>query len=241
MEDIIIHPRKSKREKDIPASGLLLVTPSELQHGRRRLKESGGRDQFIFGSSLVISADETFFAAGPAIGAPVATLTMEKLIVLGARQIIMFGWCGVIDRNLQVGDVIIGGEPISGEGTSRYYPTETVPLPSSSLNGALGCLLQEEGIGHAVKNVWTTDAPYREDRHYLALLHDNADVCCVDMEYSALCAVAAFRQVEFAALFLVSDELYQKQWVPGYIRPDFLKKSKLLVDMLLKGKVFGGK
>jgi len=240
MESIIIHPKRGKREKEVPSCGLMLVTPSELQFGRRQLVERGGRDQFIFSSSLTISPDDSFFLAGPAIGAPVAAMTMEKLIVLGARRIIMFGWCGAIDPELRVGDVVVGGEPVSGEGTSRYYPTMSAPLPAAELISALSKALQAEDISHSTRNVWTTDAPYREDRNYITGLHDNADVCCVDMEYSALCAVAAFRCIDFAALFLVSDELYQERWVPGYIRSDFREKSKQLVSLLLGGNVFGG-
>lgn len=240
-EDIIIHPKRGKREHATPSCGLMLVTPSELQFGRKQLVERGGRDQFIFSSSLTISHDDRFFVAGPAIGAPVAAMTMEKLIVLGARQIIMFGWCGAIDPELRVGDVVVGGEPVSGEGTSRYYPSGSSPLPATELTSALCRALTAEGIGHSTKNVWTTDAPYREDRNYITGLHDNADVCCVDMEYSALCAVAAFRGIAFAALFLVSDELYQECWVPGYVRSDFREKSRRLVSMLLTGNVFGGK
>ena len=239
MEDIIIHPKRGKREKEVPSCGLMLVTPSELQFGRSEMLERGGRDHFIFSSSLTLSPDEKFFLAGPAIGAPVAAMTMEKLIVLGAKNIIMFGWCGVIDSQLHVGDVVVGGVPVSGEGTSRYYPTEAPPLASVGLTSALCRVLDAEGIAHSVRNVWTTDAPYREDRHYISRLHDNADVCCVDMEYSALCAVAAFRGIDFAAVFLVSDELYQERWVPGYIRTDFREKSKKLVSLLLNGKVFG--
>ncbi|SHO46179.1 nucleoside phosphorylase [Desulfopila aestuarii] len=240
IEDIIIHPKRSKREHEVPPCGLMLVTPSELQFGRKQLVEKGGRDQFIFSSSLTISPDDRFFIAGPAIGAPVAAMTMEKLIVLGARKIIMFGWCGTIDPLLRVGDVVIGGEPVSGEGTSRYYPTASSPLPSSELTSSLSQTLEAEGVRHSKRNVWTTDAPYREDRNYIQGLHDNADVCCVDMEYSALCAVAAFRGIAFAAVFLVSDELYQERWMPGYIRSDFREKSKLLVSILLNEGVFGG-
>jgi len=240
-EEIIIHPRKGKREKVIPSRGLMLVTPAEFQFGRRMLEESGGREQFIYSSSLVVSGAEDFFVAGPAIGAPVAAMTMEKLIVLGAQRLVMFGWCGVIARDLQVGDVVIGGVPVSGEGTSGYYPTDKTVLPATALVAGLRHELQEAGISFSERNIWSTDAPYREDRRYIEKLHENADVCCVDMEYSALCAVAAFRGIEFAALFLVSDELYREQWVPGYVRPDFREKSMKLVRLLLHGKVFGEK
>lgn len=238
-EQIIIHPRKAKKERDIPADGFLIVTPNEFRQARDLLRLAGGREQFMYGASLIVAADDRYFIAGPAIGAPVAAMVLEKLIVLGARRIIMYGWCGAIATQLQVGDVVIGSTPVSGEGTSRYYRTSERPLPSLLLADGLARALAKAAVEVSRRNIWSTDAPFREDRAYLAQLHDNADVCCVDMEYSALCAVTAFRGVEFAGLFLVSDELYREHWQPGYIREDFRRKSTELVQLLLVGNVFG--
>lgn len=239
-EDIIIHPRQGKQEQEVPASGLLLVTPAEVQYGQRLLEENGGKRQYMHGSTLMISAEESLFIAGPAVGAPVAAMTLEKLIALGAKKVVMYGWCGAVARELNVGDVVIGGIPVSGEGTSRYYQTDSPALPSRKLVTTIGDRLAEAGIEYSERNVWSTDAPYREDRIYIEKLHDNADVSCVDMEYSALCAVAAFRAVEFAAVFLVSDELYRKRWMPGYTRREFREKSKGLARLLVSAGPFGG-
>ena len=239
-EDIIIHPRRAKREKAVPCCGIMLVTPAEMQHGRSHVLEAGGREQFMYGSTLAIAAGERYFITGPAVGAPVAVMNLEKVIALGARRIIMYGWCGAIDDRLQVGDVVVGGAPVSGEGTSRYYPTQGVPMPSRELCSTLGAALGRAGITYTQGSIWSTDAPYREERTMIRDLHQNAGVACVDMEYSALCAAAAFRGVEFAALLLVSDELYRREWTPGYVRAEFRQKSRQLVDLLLAGDIWGG-
>ena len=39
-------------------------------------------------------------------------------------------------------------------------------------------------------------------------LQQEEDVSAVDMEYSALCSAAFFRKIDFAALLLVSDEVW---------------------------------
>lgn len=239
-EDIIIHPRRAKREKAVPCCGIMLVTPAEMHHGRSQVLEAGGREQFMYGSALAIAAGERYFITGPAVGAPVAVMTLEKVIALGARRIIMYGWCGTIDDRLKVGDVVVGAVPVSGEGTSRYYPTHGPPLPSGELCNTLETTLGKAGITFTQGNVWSTDAPYREDRTMIRGLQQNAGVACVDMEYSALCAAAAFRGVEFAALLLVSDELYRREWTPGYVRAEFRQKSRQLVDLLLAGDMWGG-
>lgn len=237
-EDIIIHPFKSRKEKEIPAVGIFLVTPAEANNGQECLLKSGGHRQFLYNSALAISADRQVFIAGPSVGAPLAVLTMEKLIALGAKRIILFGWCGAIAEDLKVGDVVVGDIAISGEGTSRYYHAASPIMPSAALTYDLEQLLLSEGVDHSKANLWSTDAPYREDRIYIEKLHQDADVRCVDMEYSALCAVAAFRKVEFAALFLVSDELYREHWKPGFTSREFRDKSSQLVQLLSEKRVF---
>jgi len=82
--------------------------------------------------------------------------------------------------------------------------------------------------------VWSTDAPYREKRSYLRKLQLEEDVSAVDMEYSALCSAAYFRKIDFAALLLVSDEVWDKNWNPGFSRQDFKIRSRMLIDIFLK-------
>jgi len=230
-EDIIIHPAKGKKEKSVPELGLLVATAGEARLAQRLLVEGGGRQQSIYISKLAVSVKSDLFAAGPTIGAPFAVMTMEKLIALGARRIILFGWCGAVSTELSVGDVVLGGVPVSGEGTSSHYPLEGPAMPSAAVSDLIAATLEESGVKYTQGNVWSTDAPYREERNYLAELHERADVKCVDMEYSALCTVAMFRGVEFGAVFLVSDELYRQSWQPGYIRPEFRRKSGELVRL----------
>lgn len=231
-EQIIIHPAKGKKEKLIPETGLLVATAGEARLAQKLLIEGGGRQQRIYISKLAVSASEDLFAAGPTIGAPFAVMTMEKLIALGARKIILFGWCGAVSDDLVVGDLVIGGVPVSGEGTSSHYPLSEPANPSRAVCDVIAERLDKAGFEHAQYNVWSTDAPYREDRGYLAELQKSADVKCVDMEYSALCAVAQFRKIEFAALFLVSDELYRQQWQPGYTTKEFREKSSAIIEIL---------
>jgi hypothetical protein len=45
--------------------------------------------------------------------------------------------------------------------------------------------------------------------------------------------VAAYRQIDFAGIFLVSDELYRTTWCPGFTTKDFKKKSRECIELLL--------
>ncbi|MEA3469322.1 MAG: nucleoside phosphorylase [Thermodesulfobacteriota bacterium] len=229
-DDIIVHPRRGVREKTIPACGVLLVNPTEARTAIQTLIDRGGDQRFLFHSGLVVSPEQDFFVAGPALGAPMAAMVLEKLIVLGANSVVMAGWCGAVDSDLSVGDTVLGGVAHPGEGTSRYYSNDDVCEPSSRLLENL----QTSFNMIAPVPVWSTDAPYRESRKMLKALAGQYHVSVVDMEYSALCAVAAFRGIDFASLFLVSDELWQTDWHPGFNGKVFKRKSKAQIKQLMQ-------
>jgi purine-nucleoside phosphorylase len=235
--DILIHPQRGKNEKVIPECGLLLVNPSESRIAMQMVLEAGGKKQFLFHSELAVSKEADFFVAGPSIGAPMATMTMEKLIVLGAKTILMYGWCGAVSPQFSVGDLFLGGAGHCGEGTSRYYSDTDVCDPSASLVRKIQSTL---GLS-SVSAMWTTDAVYRESRRMFQQLADKYNVCGVDMEYSALCAVAAFREIDFAGLFLVSDELWKEEWRPGFADKSFKKKSRKVIELLIQNIATFGK
>ncbi|MBU0946826.1 MAG: phosphorylase [Proteobacteria bacterium] len=228
-DDILIHPVRGRNEKAIPPLGLFFVNPQEARMALDHLLKQGGERRFLFHSGLVVSPGNGFFVAGPAVGAPMAVMALEKLIVLGATTVIMNGWCGAIKENLRVGDTLLGGVAHSGEGTSGYYSTETISRPSPVLLRHL----QKSMGAYTPFPIWSTDAPYRESRHMLAVLAQTHDLGGVDMEYSALCTVAAFRGIAFSGLFLVSDELWNREWKPGFTGKAFKQKSKAQVEMLI--------
>lgn len=230
---ILIHPRRGKREKPLSENGLLLVNPSEALPCHRRLLQEGGESRFLFNSELTVARGDNFFLAGPAIGAPMAVLCMEKCIALGAKKIILYGWCGAISPDLKTGDVLLPAQALAGEGTSQYYPLSAPAAPTVSLRGKLAVIYAERGVQVQEGCVWSTDAVYREDRRLLQDLHQRNGVVAVDMEFSALCTVARFRNIEFAAVLIVSDELWGERWRPGFSKELFLvQKEQTLVTLL---------
>ena len=85
--------------------------------------------------------------------------------------------------------------------------------------------------------MWTTDAPYRESREKVWELAAKG-VLGVDMEFAALNTVASFRKIELAAVLIVSDELWQNEWNPGFRTARFKSTNeaviRILVDMSKK-------
>lgn len=225
-QDIVIEPRRYKHEKKIPETGLLFVNPTEAAEMVRSASASGFENRFIFHSNLKIDPGGKLFICGPALGAPFAAITLEKLIALGAKKVVLCGWCGAVDRNIKIGDVILPDRGVIGEGTSRYYGRKLFSQPGAGLGTALQTILESEGILVKKGTVWSTDGVYREDRNYIMGLHDRYSVIAADMEFSALCSVAEFRGINFAAVLIVSDEIWGKSWRPGFKSQLFNRKRK---------------
>jgi uridine phosphorylase len=233
-DDIVIHPRQSRREIPIPETGLLLVNPVEARYGIEAACTLGAERRSFYHSNLCVDTSRGYFVAGPAIGAPLAVMTLEKLIALGAKKVYLFGWCGSMAESLSIGDLLIPTSARRGEGTSAYYVPDSQPSPSLALTETLGHQLDSKSLAWSEGCVWSTDAPYREKKSYLKELHEEYGVSAVDMEHSALCSVAFFRNIQFAALLLVSDEVWGKNWKPGYSKQEFKTRSRMLIDIFIQ-------
>ena len=234
--EMIINPSRDSGDPELPSTGLLLINPAEAKAGLHLAKAKGGQQKFLYNSSLVlISANGSgpFFIAGPAVGAPMAVLTLEKLIAQGARQIIVYGWCGSLSNTLRTGDVLLPTWAKSDEGTSAHYPVNSRPESHTPTQKNLADGLNAQGLTTLSGPVWTTDAPYRESVGQVSRLGEQG-VLGVDMEYAALIAAAAFRKVELTAVLLVSDELWSGKWKPGFRTKEFKKKSRDILNYLIE-------
>lgn len=167
---------------------------------------------------------------GP-IGAPGTVSTLEAALALGARQIFFFGVCGSLHPDLRIGDLVLVERAIREEGTSYHYlPADAPAVPSPRLL-ALACeVLAEEP--HRVGTIWTTDAPYRETRTKVARLAAEG-VLGVEMETSAVYAMAQFRGVEALSVQIVSDQLVGERWT-GISRETFQHRCEHAVRLLAR-------
>lgn len=228
MNLCFINPQRTAGEPQLSPMGILAVNPSD-SHGFGALaKRYGLQRHVLFNAELY--AGDSLFLAGPAVGAPMATICLEKLIALGATQVILYGWCGALTPSLHSGELFMPTSFLSEEGTSAHYPIPGARF-DPSLQAALMKVLTAEGYCPKQGAIWTTDAVYRETREKVEA-YGAQGIMAVDMEYAALRAVAVFRQVRFAAVMLVSDELFHQEWTPRFVQKSFRADSKKILDRL---------
>ena len=183
----------------------------------------------------LVAGDGATFAlsGGFGIGSPAATAVMEELIAVGVEKFIGIGTAGSMQKNLQIGNIVLCDRAIRDEGVSHHYvgPAKYAN-PSAKLTQRLKNELERQGVRVRVGATWTIDAPYRETveelKHYQA-----EGVLTVDMEAAALASVAEYRGVEFAAAFVVSDSLADLVWDPQFRSTDVAQS----LDLLYSGAV----
>jgi len=233
MSEVVVHPSRGKKEPQLPAYGLLLLNPSEARQAAQIAGQEGWTRHFLFYSNLHLAESPPMFWAGPAVGAPMAVICLEKLIALGASRIIVCGWCGSLQPDLGVGELVLPTWAVSEEGTSGHYPVAGKVESSPPLRQALKDFFAATGKELREGPIWTTDALYRETREKV-VRYGQEGILSVDMECSALLQVAAFRRVELAAVLMVSDLLWQDPWQPGFQGKEFRTRSQELVADLLR-------
>lgn len=148
----------------------------------------------------------------PGVGAALGAGLLEEAIGLGARCVIACGGCGVLDKDIAVGHVLLPTEAYREEGTSYHYlpPSATVEIGQDVLK-VMETVLNEHGIEFLKTKCWTTDAFYRETIAKTARY--KAKGClAVEMEMSALAAVAKFRGVKFGQYLYAGDTVVPDGW-----------------------------
>ncbi|MGE5132546.1 MAG: nucleoside phosphorylase [Gemmatimonadota bacterium] len=154
------------------------------------------------------------------IGAPAAAAALEELAAMGTSAFVSVGTAGSLQRDLDIGDLVLCEAAIRDEGVSHHYlPPAKLATASAAMNAALGTALSESGVPFRAGTSWTIDTPYRETvaeaRRYQA-----EGVLCVEMEAAALFAVAEVRGLRVASAFAISDSLAELAWNPQFHGPE---------------------
>jgi nucleoside phosphorylase len=150
------------------------------------------------------------------VGAPAAALALESLVAGGAKRILLLGFCGALCRRARLWDALIVREALADEGTSpHYFPDREEFHPAPPFTITAEDIVFRRGLPLLSSAVVSTDAPYRETpswrRRYL-----ERGVDAVDMETSAVFALAEFHGIQAASLLIVSDELSDREHRSGF-------------------------
>lgn len=146
------------------------------------------------------------------VGAPASAAMAEEVIALGAKKLVFFGCCGVLDASIDHGEILVPIAAVRDEGTSYHYlpPSEELELDPQGLS-VLQETLKQLGYAYETGKTWTSDGIYRETADRVRERKRQGCIA-VEMECAALQAVARFRGVGFLQFLYAADSLGAEQW-----------------------------
>ncbi len=146
------------------------------------------------------------------VGAPPCVALLEDIFAMGVEKVVMFGTCGVLDASIADCSIIIPDTAVREEGTSFHYapPSDEIAVNTKYI-GEFREMLDHINCNYTVGKTWTTDGIYRETKAKVARRKE-AGCICVDMECSAVAALAQFRGKDVFQFFYAADNLDSEVW-----------------------------
>ena len=166
------------------------------------------------------------------VGAPAAAADLEEIHAMGVNKFIIFGNCGVLDKNIDDCSVIIPNEAIRDEGISYHYvkSNDTIKVNNKYVP-EFKEVLNDFGYSCTEGMTWTTDAFYRETRKKVDS-RISMGAKCVEMECASLQAVADFRGFDFFTFFYAGDNLDLPEWDKRSLSGDVKLDEKSRIALL---------
>ena len=146
------------------------------------------------------------------VGGPACAAAFEEAAAMGARSLVLFGSCGILDEKKTLGNLIIPDRAVRDEGTSYHYaePSDEIEADPKSVR-ILRKILDSHNVPYVTGKTWTTDALYRETAP--AVAEKQKEGCLsVEMECASMLAVSRFRRIPFVQFLYGSDSLDSGSW-----------------------------
>ena len=172
------------------------------------------------------------------VGCPACAGNLDLFHAMGITRVMFCGGGGVLDRNIEVGQILVVDGAIRDEGFSyQYIAPSRVIYTDPETNGRIVRCLKENGVPFLQGLTWTTDAIFRETPDRIALRKEEG-AKIVEMEQAGCIAVAQFRHFSYGALIYGGDDLSGEEWSNrGWrsregIRYDLVQLCRKLLDVI---------
>lgn len=210
---------------EVPKKCVMMYQWEPFQHLKEKYTDQIKKlDAWTLWGCQAYYSEDFVFVFMNGVGSPHAVMMFEELIVLGIKNFINIGTAG----GLKEPGFFVCEKSIRDEGTSFHYiKPSKYAYPDEKLTEKLEKSFKKLNILYTKGTNWTVDAPMRETQIEVKK-YKGEGVLTVEMEASALFAVAQVRKVNVAAAFFTSDIVGEKS------ENFYLTKSNYLEDGLIK-------
>lgn len=183
-------------------------------------------------------ADEDVLITLGVVGCPSCAGNLDLFNAMGITKVMFCGGGGVLDKNIQVGQILVVDGAIRDEGFSYHYiePSQYI-YSDPQVNEKIIRYLKSRSVSYIRGLTWTTDAIFRETQDRIEQRKaEGAKI--VEMEQAGCLAVAQFRDFDYGALIYGGDDVSQEQWdnrdwrSREGIRYDLVNLCKSLVQLI---------
>jgi uridine phosphorylase len=141
------------------------------------------------------------------IGCPSAAIAIEELERVGVETVMRVGTTGALQREIEIGDMIVATGAAKDEGTTKRYESVTVPaVPDYQVLSALVESAETKDEEIHVGPIASDDAFYAETDEYVQRWED-AGVLSVEMEAAAVFTLARRKGMAAGAICTVDGNL----------------------------------
>ena len=157
-------------------------------------------------------ADSDILITLGAVGCPSCGGNLDLFNAMGITKVMFCGGGGVLDKNIEVGQILVVDGAIRDEGFSYHYikPSRYIYTDPAVTQKIVG-YLQDNSISYIQGLTWTTDAMFRETPDRIARRKEEG-AKIVEMEQAGCIAVAQFRGFDYGALIYGGDDVSQDEW-----------------------------
>jgi uridine phosphorylase len=142
------------------------------------------------------------------------------------------GTCGALQKDINVGDMIIVQAAMRGEGTSGYYVDEKfIPVCDFYLTRLLAEVAGDMDIRHHIGIIYTTDAILRETRELINKL-EKMNVLGIDMVTSIFSTICHLNGKRAASILVVADNLITGEL--GFMDPKYHQAEEKAMQLALE-------
>jgi uridine phosphorylase len=145
-------------------------------------------------------------------GSPMTVELAEEFAAMGVKCMILMTWGGILQPDLEPGDIVVIDRAIRDEGTSYHYlpPAKYIEADSSLADQLVG-FIQARGGKCSRGTTWTTDAPFRETIEEIQQ-YQSEDVKTVEMESAGLFTIGRIRNIPTVSVVVGMDKLAEMRW-----------------------------
>jgi len=178
------------------------------------------------------------------IGGPSASIALQELTNVGAKNFIRVGTCGGMDLDVKGGDIVIATGAIRMEGTSKEYaPIEFPAVADLDITNALVKSAQNLGYNYHTGDVQCKDSFYgQHNPEIMPVSYELQNkweawkrLGCLasEMESAALFVVGSFLKVKVGSVFLVvANQEREKQGLENPVVHDTEKAIKTAIEAI---------